>query len=57
VKRRRGAKLMAGAQMAFLGIVLLPLLSPPFTHVLAVIVLIPFLAGFLIDWQMVCGHE
>ena len=57
VKRRKGAKLIAGAQMAFLGIVLLPLLSPSFTHVAAAVILIPFLAGFLLDWQMVCRHE
>ena len=57
VKRRKGARLMAGLQMAFLGLVLLPLLSPPITHITAVVILLPFLAGFLFDWQMVCGHE
>lgn len=54
---RKGARLMAGLQMAFLGSVLLPLLSPPFTHIVAVLILLPFLAGFLLDWQMVCRHE
>jgi CDP-diacylglycerol--glycerol-3-phosphate 3-phosphatidyltransferase len=48
---------MAGLQMVFLGLVLLPLLSPPITHVAAVLILLPFLAGFLLDWQMVCRHE
>jgi CDP-diacylglycerol--glycerol-3-phosphate 3-phosphatidyltransferase len=57
VKRRKSARLMAGLQMAFLGLVLLPLLSPPATHVAAVLILLPFLAGFLLDWQMVCRHE
>ncbi|MBW2481836.1 MAG: CDP-alcohol phosphatidyltransferase family protein [Deltaproteobacteria bacterium] len=57
VKRRRGARLMAGLQMAFLGLVLLPLFSPPLTHVAAVLILIPFLAGFFLDWHMVCHHE
>ena len=57
VKRRRGARLMAGLQMAFLGLVLLPLLSPPSIHLAAVLVLLPFLAGFFLDWQMVCRHE
>ena len=57
VKRRKGARLMAGLQMAFLGLVLLPVLFPPFTHVAAVLILVPFLAGFLVDWQMVCRHE
>jgi len=57
VKRRRGAKLLAGAQMAFLGIVLVPLLSPSVTRIAAVFFLIPFLAGFIADWQVVCRHE
>lgn len=57
LKARRGARLMAGLQMAFLSLVLLPVLSPPVTHIAAVVVLIPFLAGFLVDWQMVCRHE
>jgi CDP-diacylglycerol--glycerol-3-phosphate 3-phosphatidyltransferase len=57
VKRRKCARLMAGLQMVFLGLVLLPLLSPPITHVAAVLILLPFLAGFLLDWQMVCRHE
>ena len=57
VKRRKGARLMAGLQMAFLSLVLLPLFSPPFTHVAAILILIPFLAGFLLDWRMVCCHE
>jgi CDP-diacylglycerol--glycerol-3-phosphate 3-phosphatidyltransferase len=48
---------MAGIQMAFLGIVLLPLLSPRVIYVAAVLILVPFLAGFLLDWQMVCRHE
>jgi CDP-diacylglycerol--glycerol-3-phosphate 3-phosphatidyltransferase len=57
VKARRGARLMAGLQMAFLSIALLPVLSPSVTHTAAVLILIPFLAGFLVDWQMVCHHE
>ena len=57
VKRRRGARFMAGFQMTFLSLVLLPLGSPPFTHVAALLILLPFLAGFLIDWQAVCLHE
>ncbi len=57
VKPRKSARIMAGLQMAFLGIVLLPLLDPPITNVAAVLILVPFLAGFLLDWQMVCRHE
>ena len=57
VRPRPGARVMAGIQMVFLGIVLLPLFSPQFTHITAVLILIPFLAGFLIDWHVVSGHE
>jgi CDP-diacylglycerol--glycerol-3-phosphate 3-phosphatidyltransferase len=57
VRRRRGAKLLAGVQMAFLGVALLPLLSATVTKIAAVFFLIPFLTGFLVDWQMVCRHE
>jgi CDP-diacylglycerol--glycerol-3-phosphate 3-phosphatidyltransferase len=57
VQRRPGAKVMAGIQMVFLGIVLLPLLSPQLTQIAAVFILIPFLAGFLLDWRVVCRHE
>jgi len=57
VRSRRGARVMAGIQMVFLGVVLLPLFSPQATHIGAVLILIPFLAGFLFDWQAVCGHE
>jgi CDP-diacylglycerol--glycerol-3-phosphate 3-phosphatidyltransferase len=57
VKPRKSARFMAGIQMAFLGIVLLPLLKPPITDAAAILILVPFLAGFLLDWQMVCRHE
>jgi CDP-diacylglycerol--glycerol-3-phosphate 3-phosphatidyltransferase len=56
VRRRAGARLLAGVQMAFLGVVLLPLLSASISKIAAVFFLIPFLAGFLVDWQMVCRH-
>ena len=48
---------MAGFQMTFLSLVLLPLLSPSFTYFAALLFLLPFLAGFIIDLQMVCRHE
>jgi len=57
IQRRPGARVMAGIQMIFLGIVLLPLFPPQLTRIAAVFVLIPFLAGFLVDWQVVCRHE
>ena len=57
VRPRPGARVMAGIQMVFLGVVLLPLFSPQFTHIAAVLILIPFLVGFLFDWQAVSVHE
>jgi CDP-diacylglycerol--glycerol-3-phosphate 3-phosphatidyltransferase len=54
IRRRRSARLLAGAQMAFLGVVLLPLLPAGVTQIAAVFFLIPFLAGFLVDWRGVC---
>jgi CDP-diacylglycerol--glycerol-3-phosphate 3-phosphatidyltransferase len=57
VQPRKGARFMAGFQMTFLSLVLLPLLSPPLTYFPALLILLPFLAGFIIDWQMVCRHE
>jgi CDP-diacylglycerol--glycerol-3-phosphate 3-phosphatidyltransferase len=56
VRPRPGARVMAGIQMVFLGIVLLPWFSPHLTHIAAVLILIPFLAGFLLDWQAVSDH-
>jgi len=56
IRPRRGAKVMAGIQMVFLGVVLLPLFTRQLTHIAAVIILIPFLGGFLLDWQAVRGH-
>lgn len=56
VRPRRGAKVMAGIQMVFLGVALLPLFPPQLIHIAAVVVLIPFLLGFFLDWQAVRGH-
>jgi hypothetical protein len=35
----------------------MPLLPPQLTQIAAVFILIPFLAGFLLDWRVVCRHE
>mgnify|MGYP001814236168 FL=1 len=56
VRPRPGARVVAGIQMGFLGIALLPLLSPQLTHIAAVLILIPFLAGFLLDWRVASGY-
>jgi CDP-diacylglycerol--glycerol-3-phosphate 3-phosphatidyltransferase len=44
----------ASIQMGFLGIILLPLYSPPGTIIIASLIGIPFLGGFLLDWISVC---
>jgi len=50
-----GARLMAGFQMGFIGVVLLPVLKPPVTYIAAVIFMVPFLLGFLRDWWVICA--
>ena len=57
VRARRGARVMAAVQMVFLGLVLLPLPSLQATRIAAGVILIPFLAGFVLDWHGVCRHE
>lgn len=55
LKPRPGARLMAGFQMGFIGVILFPILKPPVTTIAASIFMIPFLLGFLRDWLVVCG--
>ena len=50
--RRRA---FAGLQVGFLFFILMPVFSPPFTSIAAVVFALPFLVGFLIDWLSVCG--
>jgi CDP-diacylglycerol--glycerol-3-phosphate 3-phosphatidyltransferase len=52
----RCARMIAGAQMGFVGIALLPILRPPVTTLAAYVFMIPLLAGFLKDWMIVCGY-
>ena len=52
----RGARVIAGFQMGFVGIALLPVVKPPVTTLAAYVVMIPLLAGFVRDWMIVCGH-
>jgi CDP-diacylglycerol--glycerol-3-phosphate 3-phosphatidyltransferase len=56
VKPRRSARIIAGFQMGFVGIALLPVISPPMTTVAAYIFMIPLLAGFVKDWIIACGY-
>lgn len=48
-------RIFAGLQMGFLGVILLPVFSPPGTHIAALLFGFPFLAGFLRDWLYVSG--
>jgi CDP-diacylglycerol--glycerol-3-phosphate 3-phosphatidyltransferase len=46
---------LAGAQMGFIAVVLLPIFSPPGTFLVAGMVAAPFLVGFFYDWLNVSG--
>lgn len=46
---------MAGAQMGFIGAVLIPVFSPPGTFLVAVLFGVPFLVVFAYDWLIVSG--
>jgi CDP-diacylglycerol--glycerol-3-phosphate 3-phosphatidyltransferase len=52
----RGARIIAGFQMGFVGIALLPVVKPPATTLAAYLVMLPLLAGFIRDWMIVCGY-
>jgi CDP-diacylglycerol--glycerol-3-phosphate 3-phosphatidyltransferase len=56
VKPRRSARIIAGFQMGFVAIALLPLIGPPLTTAVAYIFMIPLLAGFTKDWMIVSGY-
>lgn len=53
----RGARIIAGVQMGFVGIALLPILKPPATTLAAYLLMIPLLAGFVRDWVIACGYR
>ena len=53
----RGARLIAGFQMGFVGIALLPVFKPPTTTLTAYAAMMPLLAGFARDWLIVCGYR
>jgi CDP-diacylglycerol--glycerol-3-phosphate 3-phosphatidyltransferase len=50
------ARILAGFQMGFIGVALLPVFSPPVTTIAALIFMTPFLIGFVRDWLVVCGR-
>lgn len=51
----RGARIIAGFQMGFVGVALLPVVKPSLTVLAAYAAMLPFLAGFFRDWMIVCG--
>jgi CDP-diacylglycerol--glycerol-3-phosphate 3-phosphatidyltransferase len=50
-----GSRFLAGVHMGFVGIVLLPVLTPPATTIAAIVLMLPLLAGFIRDWLITCG--
>jgi CDP-diacylglycerol--glycerol-3-phosphate 3-phosphatidyltransferase len=57
IKPRRSARIIAGFQMGFVGIALLPVISPAITKGAAYIFMIPLLAGFAKDWLVASGYR
>jgi len=48
-------RFLAGFQMGLCAVVLLPIFTPPGTHIVATLFMIPFLAGFTRDWLATSG--
>ena len=46
---------LAGVQMGFIAVALMPLFTPPATHVAAALFALPLLTGFVRDWFAVSG--
>lgn len=46
---------LAGMQMGFIAVVLLPVFSPPATQGAATLFMLPLMGSFLRDWLAVCG--
>lgn len=50
-----GRRALAGMQMGFIAVVLLPVFSPPATQGAATLFMLPLMGSFLRDWLAVCG--
>ncbi len=50
------ARIIAGFQMGLVGLALLPIFSPPFLSMAALIFMTPLLVGFWRDWRVVSGR-
>ena len=57
IKPRPSARIIAGFQMGFVGIALLPVIPPAITKGAAYIFMIPLLAGFVKDWLFASGYR
>ena len=49
------SRIIAGCQMGLVGMVLLPIFTPPFTFIAGSLFMTPLLLGFLRDWLVVSG--
>src|SRR5690606_21176327 len=47
---------LAGFQMGFVAVILLPCFQAPATHWIGVAFMIPMLLGFMVDWLVVSGR-
>ena len=56
VPPRPSARIIAGVQMGFVGIALLPAVPPQITTAAAYILMIPLWVGFLKDWMIASGY-
>ena len=56
LRPRPYARIIAGFQMGLVGMALLPIFNPVFTHAAAFIFMVPLLIGFLRDWLTVSCH-
>jgi len=56
VKPRAGARMVAGCEMGFAAVALLPVLSPEATAPAGWVMASVFLAGMVKDWLVICGR-
>jgi CDP-diacylglycerol--glycerol-3-phosphate 3-phosphatidyltransferase len=56
VRPRPGARMVAGCEMGFAALALLPVLSPEATTPAGWVMASVFLAGMAKDWLIICGH-
>ncbi len=54
---RRFARTIAGLQMGFVGVALLPLFTAPALHIAGFYFMMPLLLGFVWDWLVVSGRS